>query len=84
MIKVLAVILNFLIPGLGSLVLHRWVHGIIQIFLLITSLALMATVFLTFFGLVLFVPTWIYAQFITIRSFTRARGERQGLNSEND
>ena len=57
----LAFILNFFLPGLGNLIIGRWIQAPIQIFLTLIALVIMVTVFLVFFGLVLFALNWIYA-----------------------
>jgi hypothetical protein len=58
---VVAFILNIFIPGLGSLVLGYWVQGPLQIILTLLAFVLVVTVWLTFFGLLLYVLVWLYA-----------------------
>lgn len=58
---VLAFILNFFIPGVGSFVLGYWLQGTIQVVLTLFAFVLIVTVWLTFFGLVLFFLMWLYA-----------------------
>lgn len=57
----IAFILNFVIPGLGNIVIGRWVQGVIQLLITLAALALVLSVFLVFFGIVLFGLSWIYA-----------------------
>jgi uncharacterized membrane protein (Fun14 family) len=57
----LAFILNLFVPGLGSLIIGYRVQGPIQIVLTLFAFVLLATVWLAFFGVVLFVLVWLHA-----------------------
>lgn len=60
-IMTIAFILNSVIPGLGNIVIGRWVQGFIQLLTTLAAFVLVVSVFLVFFGLVLFGLSWIYA-----------------------
>jgi len=60
-IMTIAFILNSAIPGLGNIVIGRWVQGFIQLLVTLAAFVLILSVFLVFFGLVLFGLSWIYA-----------------------
>lgn len=62
----LQILCNLIIPGLGTLFMRKPITGIVQLLLLACALVLMATVFLTFFGLVLWAIDMIWALVVGI------------------
>jgi TM2 domain-containing membrane protein YozV len=60
----IAFVLNFIIPGLGNIILGHWIQGLLQVILTLISISFTLSVFLTFFGLVLFGLSWVYAFFV--------------------
>lgn len=70
---------NFFVPGLGSFVLGRWFQGTLQIVLTLMAFVLIVSVFLTFFGLVLFALSWLYALAVWMFQIWRHRQSKTAL-----
>ncbi len=64
--KLLCIFLNLILPGVGTLVLKRTLNGSLQLALSLFSILLILTVWLTFFGLVLYAFVWFWALIETI------------------
>lgn len=62
--KLIAIIINLLLPGLGSFVINKPIQAVLQLIITLAAIILMLTVWLTFWGLVLFTITWIWALII--------------------
>ena len=60
MIRHIALLLNFLIPGTGSLLLGKWRVGLAQIVVLALSVAAFAGSFHTFFAVFALVAVWFW------------------------
>ena len=58
--RVLALVLNFFLPGVGSIVVGRNGAGVAQLLMFIVGLLLIATVFLTWFGILLILAAWVW------------------------
>ncbi|HAT84991.1 hypothetical protein [Cohaesibacter gelatinilyticus] len=59
--KLFCILLNFILPGVGTLVLKRTLNGSLQLALSLFSILLILTVWLTFYGLVLYAFVWLWA-----------------------
>ncbi len=57
----LQILCNLIVPGLGTLFMRKYITGTIQILLMLIALILIVTVWLTFFGLVLWFIDFICA-----------------------
>jgi hypothetical protein len=60
------IVCNIVVPGLGTLFMKRPLVGVVQLFLFFFSLVLAATVFLTFFGLVLWFVDLLWALYVGV------------------
>lgn len=57
----LQIFCNLIVPGFGTLFMRKFVTGTIQLLLMLMALILIVTVWLTFFGLVLWFMVFIWA-----------------------
>ena len=64
--KPLCIFLNMILPGAGTLVLKRTLNGSLQLAMSLFGIILIFTVWLAFFGLVLFGFAWLWALLETI------------------
>ena len=71
--KVLAIFLNMVFPGVGTLVVGKIGEGIAQIILFIVGAILCATVILSFIGIPLVLAMWIWS--IVIAATSRPKGQ---------
>ncbi|MEP3436386.1 MAG: hypothetical protein ABJN75_06370 [Hoeflea sp.] len=69
----LQIICNLLVPGLGTLFMRRPIIGTIQLLLLACALVLAATVFLAFFGIVVWLIDLIWALGVGIFWYRQTR-----------
>jgi TM2 domain-containing membrane protein YozV len=60
-VKAIAVITNFFIPGLGSLVIGKVIRGLLQLLLSAVGWFLTSTVVLAIIGLPMVAIAWIWA-----------------------
>ena len=58
--KIVAILINFFIPGLGSFFVGKVAQGIVQLILYVFSIALIATGILAIFGIPLMIGVWIW------------------------
>jgi hypothetical protein len=63
----LQIICNFLVPGLGTLFMKKPFIGAVQLCVLLVAFVLTVSVFLTFFGLVLWLVDVLWALVIGVR-----------------
>ncbi|MCB1701733.1 MAG: hypothetical protein KDI14_12955 [Halioglobus sp.] len=59
--KILAIIINLFLPGIGTLFTKKWVQAILQILLVALAFTLNATGIGAFLGIPIFVVAWIWA-----------------------
>lgn len=59
--KVIAIILNIFMPGIGTLVARKWLPGIAQILLGMLAMFLMMTMIGGVIGLPLMAGVWVWA-----------------------
>ncbi|AZV78724.1 hypothetical protein EBB79_13145 [Parasedimentitalea marina] len=57
----IGIICNLMIPGLGSLLMKKFFNSFIQLTLSLAAFILVRTVFLAFFGLILWLIVWLWA-----------------------
>jgi len=70
---IVTLLLNTICPGLGSIVIGHWVQGVLQVLMTLVAFVLLVSVFLTFFGLVLYALVWIYAFILWVIYFKNNR-----------
>lgn len=58
--NILAVILNFFLPGVGSFVVGRGGAGVAQLLMFIVGLFLVLTVLLSWIGIFLMLIAWVW------------------------
>ena len=61
--RTIALFLNFICPGLGSLVLGKWRTGLIQLLILAASILAFAYSFHAFYAVIAAVAVWIWGLF---------------------
>jgi len=59
--KLLGILLNIVLPGVGTLIVGKVVQGIIQLVLAIFAIALCFTVFGAIIGIPIYLIVWIWA-----------------------
>ncbi len=69
----LALVLNLLLPGVGTILLGQVSIGVLQLVLQVVAWVLDFTVILTPFGIVLGFSVWVWALVISIRAFSAGR-----------
>jgi hypothetical protein len=60
LIRHIALLLNFLVPGTGSFLLGKWRVGLAQVAVLLLSLLAFANSFHTFFAVCAMVAVWFW------------------------
>ncbi len=58
--NILAVIVNFFIPGIGSFIVGKGGAGVAQLLLFIVGLFLIVTVLFSLFGFIMVAVAWIW------------------------
>ncbi len=76
----LAFLLNFIVPGLGNLILGYWGQGALQLVVTLISFVLVLTVWLTFFGLVIFGFVWLYALVLWFVHLRKQKADRTSVS----
>lgn len=66
--KALAIILNVLFPGVGTLVIKRFGLGILQIVLSLVGVILTVTVIGAIVGVPLMIGVWIWAIIVAVKA----------------
>jgi len=66
--KILAIIVNIFLPGFGTLIVKKFVQGILQILLSIFAAFLMATGIGGIIGIPLYLIVWIWAIISSVQS----------------
>lgn len=59
--KVAAIVINVLLPGIGTLLVQKWGQAIVQIILIIIGILLIFTVIGGIIGFPLYLAAWIWA-----------------------
>jgi len=59
--KTLAIIVNIFAPGVGTLIIKKWVQGIIQLVLMLIALTLNITGIGAVLGIPIAIIVWIWA-----------------------
>ena len=58
--NILAVILNFFVPGVGSFFVGRGGAGVAQLLIFVMGLVLVFTILFSFFGAILMAVAWLW------------------------
>lgn len=77
MIRTLALYLNFFCPGLGSLVLGKWLSGLIQLAVLAGSIYAFSYSFHASYAVIAIAADWIWGLFSAEWSPRTGRVERR-------
>lgn len=64
--KTLGIIVNIFLPGIGTLIVKKWIQGIIQLIIVFIASLLTFTGIGSIFGIPLLIAVWIWALICTI------------------
>ncbi|MEP3436616.1 MAG: hypothetical protein ABJN75_07535 [Hoeflea sp.] len=80
----LQILCNLVVPGLGTLFMRKPVVGTIQLLMLVCALVLAATVFLVFFGIVVWFIDLIWALGVGIFWYRRRRQNSRKVTASSE
>mgnify|MGYP003638888748 CR=1 FL=1 len=82
--NMLQILCNLVVPGLGTLFMRKPVVGTIQLLMLVCALVLAATVFLVFFGIVVWFIDLIWALGVGIFWYRRRRQNSRKVTASSE